>query len=142
MLENRGDDRVPLNWAARLSIIRDIAKGMAFLHQSLPSHKVPHANLKSSNVLIHRDGQSYHSKLTDYGFLPLLPSRKSSERLAVGRMVVNNDWSTDILDEEILDSREGHGEMLKLTEIALQCTDMAPEKRPGMSEVLGRIEEI
>ncbi|KAG5247138.1 inactive receptor kinase [Salix suchowensis] len=192
--ENRGDDRVPLNWAARLSIIRDMAKGMAFLHQSLPSHKVPHANLKSSNVLIHRDRQSYHSKLTNYGFLPLLPSRKSSERLAVGRspefcqgkklthkadvycfgiillevitgkipietspagteekvddlsdwvrMVVNNDWSTDILDEEILDSREGHGEMLKLTEIALQCTDMAPEKRPGMSEVLRRIEEI
>ncbi|KAJ6707243.1 LEUCINE-RICH REPEAT RECEPTOR-LIKE PROTEIN KINASE PXC1 [Salix viminalis] len=192
--ENRGDDRVPLNWAARLSIIRDMAKGMAFLHQSLPSQKVPHANLKSSNVLIHRDRQSYHSKLTNYGFLPLLPSRKSSERLAVGRspefcqgkklthkadvycfgiillevitgkipvetspagteekvddlsdwvrMVVNNDWSTDILDEEILDSREGHGEMLKLTEIALQCTDMAPEKRPGMSEVLRRIEEI
>ncbi|KAF9683741.1 hypothetical protein SADUNF_Sadunf04G0045900 [Salix dunnii] len=192
--ENRGDDRVPLNWAARLSIIRDIAKGMAFLHQSLPSHKVPHANLKSSNVLIHRDRQAYHSKLTNYGFLPLLPSRKSSERLAVGRspefcqgkklthkadvycfgiillevitgkipretspagneekvddlsdwvrMVVNNDWSTDILDVEILASREGHSEMLKLTEIALQCTVMEPEKRPRMSEVLGRIEEI
>jgi hypothetical protein len=126
--------------------------------------------------------------------LPLLPSRKLSERLAVGRspefcqgkklthkadvycfgiillevitgkipggtspegnyekaddlsdwvrMVVNNDWSTDILDVEILASREGHNEMMKLTEIALQCTDMAPEKRPKMSEVLIRIEEI
>ncbi|CAK7338647.1 unnamed protein product [Dovyalis caffra] len=194
VLENRGVGRIPLNWAARLSIIKDIAKGMAFLHQSLPSHKVPHANLKSSNVLIHRDRQSYHSKLTNYGFLPLLPSRKSSEKLAVGwspefckrkklthkadvycfgiillevitgkipgetspagndekeddlsdwvRMVVNNDWSTDILDVEILASREGHNEMLKLTDIALQCTDVAPEKRPKMSEVLRTIEEI
>ncbi|KAL9381595.1 hypothetical protein Peur_027252 [Populus x canadensis] len=192
--ENRGVGRIPLNWAARFSIIKDIAKGMAFLHQSLPSHKVPHANLKSSNVLIHRDRHSYHSKLTNYGFLPLLPSRKLSERLAVGRspefcqgkklthkadvycfgiillevitgkipggtspegnyekaddlsdwvrMVVNNDWSTDILDVEILASREGHNEMMKLTEIALQCTDMVPEKRPKMSEVLIRIEEI
>uniref|UniRef100_A0A3N7ES22 Protein kinase domain-containing protein n=1 Tax=Populus trichocarpa TaxID=3694 RepID=A0A3N7ES22_POPTR len=192
--ENREAGRVPLNWAARLSIIKDIAKGMAFLHQSLPSHKVPHANLKSSNVLIHRDRQSYHSKLTNYSFLPLLPSRKSSERLAIGRspefcqgkklthkadvycfgiillevitgkipeetspagneekvddlsewvrMVVNNDWSTDILDVEILASSAGHNEMLKLTEIALQCTDMEPEKRPKMSEVLRRIEEI
>ncbi|KAJ6935826.1 hypothetical protein NC652_010761 [Populus alba x Populus x berolinensis] len=192
--ENREAGRVPLNWAARLSIIKDIAKGMAFLHQSLPSHKVPHANLKSSNVLIHRDRQSYHSKLTNYSFLPLLPSRKSSERLAIGRspkfcqgkklthkadvycfgiillevitgkvpeetspagneekvddlsewvrMVVNNDWSTDILDVEILASSAGHDEMLKLTEIALQCTDMEPEKRPKMSEVLRRIEEI
>ncbi|KAF2291655.1 hypothetical protein GH714_027907 [Hevea brasiliensis] len=75
--ENRGVGRVPLNWAARLSIIKDIAKGLQFLHRSLPSHKVPHANLKSSNVLIHQDGQSYHSKLTNYGYLPLLPSRKS-----------------------------------------------------------------
>ncbi|XP_024455049.2 probable inactive receptor kinase At2g26730 isoform X1 [Populus trichocarpa] len=192
--ENREAGRVPLNWAARLSIIKDIAKGMAFLHQSLPSHKAPHANLKSSNVLIHRDRQSYHSKLTNYSFLPLLPSRKSSERLAIGRspefcqgkklthkadvycfgiillevitgkipeetspagneekvddlsewvrMVVNNDWSTDILDVEILASSAGHNEMLKLTEIALQCTDMEPEKRPKMSEVLRRIEEI
>ncbi|XP_011035435.1 PREDICTED: probable inactive receptor kinase At2g26730 isoform X2 [Populus euphratica] len=192
--ENREAGRIPLNWAARLSIIKDIAKGMAFLHQSLPSHKVPHANLKSSNVLIHRDRQSYHSKLTNYSFLPLLPSRKSSGRLAIGRspefcqgkklthkadvycfgiillevitgkipeetspagneekvddlsewvrMVVNNDWSTDILDVEILASSAGHNEMLKLTEIALQCTDMEPEKRPKMSEVLRRIEEI
>ncbi|XP_011046105.1 PREDICTED: probable inactive receptor kinase At2g26730 [Populus euphratica] len=189
--ENRGVGRIPLNWAARFSIIKDIANGMAFLHQSLPSHKVPHANLKSSNVLIRRDRHSYHSKLTNYGFLPLLPSRKLSERLAVGRspefcqgkklthkadvycfgiiilevitgkipggtspeenyekisdwvrMLVNNDWSTDILDVEILASREGHNEMMKLTEIALQCTDMAPEKRPKMSEVLIRIEEI
>ncbi|KAJ6684041.1 hypothetical protein OIU85_007709 [Salix viminalis] len=166
--ETRGVGRIPLNWAARFSIIKDIAKGMAFLHQSLPSHKVPHANLKSSNVLIHRDRQSYHSKLTNYGFLPLLPTRKLSKRLAAEvitgkipggtsrersddktddlsdwvRMVVNSDRSTEILDVEILASREGHNEMLKLTEIALQCADMAPEKRPKMSEVLTRIEEI
>ncbi|KAF2312550.1 hypothetical protein GH714_035038 [Hevea brasiliensis] len=192
-VRNRGVGRVPLNWAARLSIIKDIAKGLAFLHRSLPSHKVPHANLKSSNVLIHQDGQSYRSKLTDYGFLPLLPSRKLSESLAISRSpefsqrkklthktdvycfgiillevitgripgevsprddeivedlsdwvrtVVNNDWSADILDVEILPAREGHDEMLKLTEMALQCTDVTPETRPKMSEILGRIEDI
>ncbi|XP_059626270.1 probable leucine-rich repeat receptor-like protein kinase At1g68400 [Cornus florida] len=194
--ENRGVGRVPLNWVTRLSIIKDIAKGLNFLHQSLPSHKVPHANLKSSNVLImKRDNQNYQSKLTDFGFLPLLPSRRSSQKLAVGkvpefsqgkklthkadvycfgiivlevitgkipgqisggienklviddlsdwvRTVVNNDWSTDILDMEILGAKEGHDEMLKLTEIALECTDMAPERRPKMSEVLRRIEDI
>ncbi|KAK9278882.1 hypothetical protein L1049_028462 [Liquidambar formosana] len=179
--------RVPLNWTIRLSIIKDIAKGLAFLHQSLPFHKVPHANLKSSNVLIHHNSQNYHSKLTDFGFLPLLPSRKSFEKLAIGRSpefsqgkklthkadvysfgiillevitgripgeisrgndettddlsdwvrtVVNNDWSTDILDVEILAATEGHDEMLKLTEIALECTDTMPEKRPKMSEAL------
>ena len=58
------------------------------------------------------------------------------------RMVVNTDWSTDILDAEIVAATEGHNEMLKLTEIALECTDVAPETRPKMSEVLQRIEDI
>lgn len=194
VVENRGVGRVALNWEARMCVIRDIAKGLAFLHQSLPSNKVPHGNLKSSNVLIQQD--NYHSKLSDFGFLPLLPCRKHSEMLAVAkspefirgkklsnkadvycfgiilleiitgripgeisddeistttgggdlsdwvRMVVSSDWSTDILDVEILAATEGHDDMLKLTEIALECTDLIPEKRPKMTQVLQRIQEI
>ncbi|XP_063946813.1 probable leucine-rich repeat receptor-like protein kinase At1g68400 [Daucus carota subsp. sativus] len=199
--ENRGVGRIPLNWRTRFLIIKDTAKGLNFLHQSLPSQKVPHGNLKSSNVLITQqdDDQNvtYQSKLSDFGFLPLLPSKKSSECLAIAKcpefaetkklthkadvycfgiilleiitgkipgeitsgfqgedsssinnlsdwvkMVVKNDWSPDILDMEILSSKEGHEEMLKLTELALHCTDLAPESRPNMSQVLQIIEEI
>lgn len=182
-----------MNWETRLSIIRDIAKGLSFLHKSLPSHKVPHANLKSSNVLIFHNGQHYKSKLTDFGFLTLLPTQDSSAILAVGkspeysqgkmlthkadvycfgiiilevitgriagessiennettkslhdwvRTAVNNDWYTDIFDAEMLVAEDGEDEMLKLIKIALQCTDVVPEKRPEMTEVLMRIEEI
>ncbi|XP_019171439.1 PREDICTED: probable leucine-rich repeat receptor-like protein kinase At1g68400 [Ipomoea nil] len=196
--DNRGIGRVPINWEVRLSIVKDIAKGLAYLHHSLPSHKAPHGNIASSNVLIqHRDGshrQAYQPKLADYGLLPLLPSRESSARLAVARSpefcqgkklsgkadvycfgivllevitgkspgalaspgnaagdgdltdwvkaVVNNDWSTDILDLEILADKEGYDEMLKLTDLALQCTDTQPERRPTMGQVLRRIEVI
>ncbi|OMP08374.1 hypothetical protein COLO4_06536 [Corchorus olitorius] len=187
--ENRGTGRVAMNWSARLCIIKDVAKAMNFLHQHLPSQKVPHANLKSSNVVIYRQSQNYHSKITDFGYFPLLPSRRSAERLAIGRspefsqgkklthktdvycfgillleiitgripgdeisgendlsewvrVVVNNDWSTDILDVEIASAREEHDDMLKLTELALECTDEAPEKRPKMSKVFARIQEI
>ncbi|CAL0332634.1 unnamed protein product [Lupinus luteus] len=155
VLEGRGIGRITLDWSTRLSIIKDIAKGLDFLHNSMSSHKVPHANIKSSNVLIHQDNQGYHSKLTDYGFLPLLPSKLHAEKLAISeieettndlsswvRNVVSNDWSTDILDLEILAEKEGHDAMLKLTELALACTDMTPEKRPKMSAVLRRIEEL
>ncbi|XP_077247192.1 putative leucine-rich repeat receptor-like protein kinase At1g68400 [Tasmannia lanceolata] len=191
--ENRGAGRVPLNWSKRLSIIKGIANGLAYLHQSLPSHKVPHANLKSSNVIIQQRSRNYHPKLTDFGFLPLLPSGKTILKLAAGkspeasqgkklthkadvycfgillleiitgripgefspatedrtndlsqwvRSAINQDWSTDILDLEIVAAKDGHEEMLKLTEIALECTALEPEKRPKMTEVLKKIEEI
>lgn len=193
MPENREPGRVPLAWDKRLSIIKDIAKGLSFLHQSLSSQKVPHANLKSSNVLLSRSNQNCCAKLADFGFFPLLSPRKSSENLAVGRTpelsqgkklthksdiycfgiiilelmtgripgettdddqelasdlsewvktTVHGEWSTDILDVEIFAAKEGHDDMLKLTEIALECTDLVPERRPEASELLRRIEEI
>ncbi|KAF9604193.1 hypothetical protein IFM89_003939 [Coptis chinensis] len=194
--EKRGSGgRVALNWSTRLSIVKGVAKGLAYLHESLPSHKVPHANLKSSNILIrpNSNNNNHQIYLTDFGFLPLLPSRKAaSEKLSVGRApefsqgkkltykadvycfgivlleiitgrqvpperngdttiedlaqwvrsVINDDWSTDILDAEILAASETHDEMLKLAEIALDCTSVEPEKRPKMNQVLRRIQSI
>lgn len=200
--------------------MKGIAEGLNHLHHHSPlaSQRVPHANLKSSNILIHhhKPQNDYQPKLTDFGFLPLLSSRKSSAKLAVSRapesfpssssgggsyqgggatfgrgkitskadvycfgivlleiitgripgkvspggegggkeedvfgdlsdwvrMVVNSDWTTDILAAEVRSAKEGHEEMLRLTRIALECTDMAPERRPRMSEVVRRIEEI
>ncbi|KAG9442019.1 hypothetical protein H6P81_017873 [Aristolochia fimbriata] len=231
----RGAGRVRLDWSARVSIVKDIAKGLAYLHQSLASsHKVPHANLKSSNVLVSRrqeeEGEYYcRAMLTDFGFQPLLlmnSSRKSSlssssssscsiEKLAmvrcpeviasqqqrsgsknmtklicnhkvdvycfgilllevltgrippgaefsplileqvpssahqsdysewVGEVVKQDEWSTDVLDLEILQfAKEAHGEMLELTQLAHRCTNTIPEQRPEMSQVVRRIEEI
>lgn len=191
---------MPLDWNARLSIIKDMAKALEFLHQCLDSEGATHGNLKSCNVLIQRlDDGNFRIKLTDYGFLPLVTPQK----LAVGktpeflsrkkptnkadvycfgiilleiitgkvpcpltgsgsssssassdqgqgeydlsswvRAAVNNDWSTDILDVEILREKEGYDEMLKLTNIALECTDMVPERRPGMSQVSSMIRDM
>ncbi|KAI3672452.1 hypothetical protein L6452_38540 [Arctium lappa] len=147
---------------------------------------VAHGNLKSSNVLIYFAGETVQAKLTNFGYLPLLQSRKSLERLAIGkcpefvegkkwthkadvycfgvlllevitgkvprdnhedlsdwvRGVVNADWSMDIFDLEILPDKDGHEDMLKLAELALECTDIAPDKRPKMTQVLIRLEEI
>lgn len=185
-----------LDWNTRVSIIKDIAKGMEMLHHSLASQRVPHGNLKSSNVLIQREQNSIRVKLTDYGFLPLVPTHKlsvvrtpefgdgkkltskadvycfgilvleivtgrvpilstpssssSSQSIASTsrdlsgwvRAAVSNDWSTDILDVEILGEKEGYDDMLKLTEIALECTDELPERRPKMSQVFSRVQAI
>lgn len=185
-----------MDWNSRLSIIKEIANCLNFLHQTFPTQKVPHGNLKSTNVLVVRNGHNnLRAKLSDYGLLPLLTSRRSTQRLAVARTpeffegrrltlkadvycfgiillevitgkipgdnskggssnkwlddlsdwvrsVVDNDWSTDVLDVEIVSAREEHNDMLRLTEIALECTDVVPERRPRMSDVVRKIQDM
>ncbi|GJS76858.1 probable leucine-rich repeat receptor-like protein kinase [Tanacetum coccineum] len=182
--ESRGIGRIPLNWTTRVEMMKDVAKGLIFLHESLSSQKVPHGNLKSTNILINFSGETAHAKLTDFGYFPLLASQKS--KLAIGkcpeimdgkkpthksdvycfgvlllevitrkvpgdnhedlsdwvRGVVNTDWSMDIFDLEILAEKEGHEEMLKMAKLALECTDIVPERRPKMTQILIRLEEI
>ncbi|KAF1886532.1 hypothetical protein Lal_00045765 [Lupinus albus] len=161
VLEGRGIGRINLDWSTRVAIIKDIAKGLNFFHHSLSSQKVPHGNLKSSNVLIsYDDNHGYHSKLTDYGFLPLLQTKKVAAKLAISKSpefvqgkklthktdvycfgIIVLEIITRKVPGQILE-KEGHDAMLKLTELALECTDMVSKKRPKMSAVLRRIEEI
>lgn len=166
--------------------MKGVAKGLIFLHRSLSSQKTPHGNLKSSNVLVSFTGEPTNVKLTDFGYIPLLPSQKS--KLAIGkcpeivngkkpthksdvycfgvlllevitgkvpgdennnedisdwvRGVLNTDWSMDIFDLEILADKDGHEDMFKIAELALECTDVLPERRPKMTQILIRLEEI
>ncbi|KAG6513757.1 probable leucine-rich repeat receptor-like protein kinase At1g68400 [Zingiber officinale] len=184
--DNRGEARIVLKWAARLNIVKGISRGLAYLHESTPFHKILHANLKSSNVLIdhNEEGKEYNSRLTDYGFYSILPSTQIHS-LAVGKVPefsqgmkladkadvycfglillevvtgrfpgdeedlpgwvrsnVTNGRPTDILDMEIASEKERYPDILKLTQIALDCLEIDPERRPVMNEVVKRTEEI
>lgn len=176
--ENRGR----LGWNARVGIIKEVAKGMEFLHAH-GSLRVPHGNLKSSNVMviIQRD-DTIQVKLTEYGLLGVImgdklsvgttpefgdgkkvtrkadvycfgilvleimtgkaPSPSQRDLSGWVRAAVTNDWSTDVLDVEILGEKDGYDDMLKLTEIALECTDDMPERRPTMTQVLTMLQDI
>uniref|UniRef100_A0A8B9JHB6 Guanylate cyclase n=1 Tax=Astyanax mexicanus TaxID=7994 RepID=A0A8B9JHB6_ASTMX len=54
-------ESITLDWMFRYSLINDIVKGMAFLHNSVI---VSHGNLKSSNCLV---DSRFVLKITDYG---------------------------------------------------------------------------
>lgn len=64
-----GPGRVPLNWDSRLKVARGVARGMAHLHTHLKSQKIPHGNLKSTNILIE---EGMVPKVADFGMAPLL----------------------------------------------------------------------
>eukprot|EP00249_Psilotum_nudum_P001355 c13801_g1_i2 orf=408-2543(-) len=68
---NRGPGRTPLDWTTRLKIALGAARGLAFLHQECGSHKMPHGNLKSSNILLDKDGNAC---ISDFGLIMMANS--------------------------------------------------------------------
>ncbi|XP_072226722.1 atrial natriuretic peptide receptor 1 isoform X1 [Leuresthes tenuis] len=61
-------DSITLDWMFRYSLIHDIVKGMAFLHNSVI---ISHGNLKSSNCVV---DSRFVLKITDYGLQSLRTS--------------------------------------------------------------------
>ncbi|XP_057852575.2 probable inactive receptor kinase At2g26730 [Cryptomeria japonica] len=59
-----------LKWDTRLSIIRGVASGLAFMHREFESQgSIPHGNLKPSNVILRENLEPY---IADYGFNSLV----------------------------------------------------------------------
>ncbi|KAF3452007.1 hypothetical protein FNV43_RR08103 [Rhamnella rubrinervis] len=75
---DRGPSHLELNWPNRVKIVQGIAKGLAFLHAEFASSKLPHGNLKSSNVLL---GPDYEPLISDFGFSTLINSANLSHSL-------------------------------------------------------------
>ncbi|XP_047940362.1 pollen receptor-like kinase 1 [Salvia hispanica] len=104
--------RKVLDWPARLSITKGIARGLLYLHNDLPSLTAAHGHLKSSNVILDSEQTPL---LTDYGLVPIVNqehaeqhmiSYKSPEYKHTGRITKKTDvWSLGILILEILTGR-------------------------------------
>lgn len=76
---NNGPDRTPLEWPARLSIAQGVAMGLTYLHRERDPNKIPHGNIKSSNVLM---GKNFEVCISDFGLAPLMPSHIAAQRMA------------------------------------------------------------
>ncbi|KAL2629609.1 hypothetical protein R1flu_014295 [Riccia fluitans] len=76
---NRGPGRTPLDWVTRLKIALGAARGLAYLHQECGSQKIPHGNIKSSNILLDKN---YNACIADYGLALLMTSSAATTRMA------------------------------------------------------------
>ncbi|KAL3839745.1 hypothetical protein ACJIZ3_024336 [Penstemon smallii] len=66
---NRGPGRIPLDWTTRISIILGAARGLTRIHEEYASSRIPHGNVKSSNVLLDKNGIAC---ISDFGMSLLL----------------------------------------------------------------------
>ncbi|KAF5725265.1 leucine-rich repeat receptor-like protein kinase [Tripterygium wilfordii] len=75
--ENRGPGRIPLDWTTRISLVLGAARGLARIHEEYGG-KIPHGNVKSSNVLLDKNGVAL---ISDFGLSLLLNPAHAIARL-------------------------------------------------------------
>ncbi|KAK9723884.1 hypothetical protein RND81_05G032000 [Saponaria officinalis] len=66
---NRGPGRISLDWTTRISLVLGAARGLARVHAEYSSSKIPHGNVKSTNVLLDKNGVAC---IADFGLSLLL----------------------------------------------------------------------
>lgn len=75
---NRGPGRIPLDWTTRISLVLGAARGLAKIHEEYSASKIPHGNVKSSNVLLDKNGVAC---ISDFGLSLLLNPAHAIARL-------------------------------------------------------------
>lgn len=56
--------------------------------------------------------------------------------------VVPEEWTTEVFDLELLRNQNVEEDMVKLLQLAIDCTAQYPDKRPSLSEMTTRIKEL
>ncbi|XP_021650462.2 G-type lectin S-receptor-like serine/threonine-protein kinase SD2-5 [Hevea brasiliensis] len=88
-----------LDWQIRKTIILDIAKGLAYLHEDC-RQKIVHLDIKPQNILLDAD---LHAKISDFGLSKLI-DRNQSQVLTTIRGTVGYlapEWFSSIITEKV-----------------------------------------
>ncbi|KAL0462838.1 UNVERIFIED_CONTAM: Pollen receptor-like kinase [Sesamum latifolium] len=142
-----------LSWAKRLKIIKGVAKGLAYLHAELPSLTVPHAHLKSSNVLL---DNNFNPLLMDYTLVPvvnpgqvhqILVAYKSPEYTKTGRTFKKTDvWCLGVLILETLTGKfviaQGYGQGQNGADLIAWINAIVQEASSNSAQVFDKEMEI
>ena len=68
----------PLDWTSRVTLLLGAARGLACIHREYRDSTIPHGNIKSTNVLLDKNGAAC---VTDFGLALLLSPAHAIARL-------------------------------------------------------------
>ncbi|KAL0356501.1 UNVERIFIED_CONTAM: putative serine/threonine-protein kinase PIX13 [Sesamum calycinum] len=150
----------PLPWDIRLKILIGAARGLAFLHAV--DAKVVYRDFKTSNILL---DESYHAKLSDFGLakswpmpgcshdnaemltgLPALDVRRPSAKQNLVEWIkpyLGKMSKLKMVMDLGLEGRYPTRCALQIGQLALNCLEVEPKKRPSAQEIaetLGRMD--
>jgi len=58
------------------------------------------------------------------------------------RSVVKEEWTSEVFDTELLRHPGAEEEMVEMLQLAMDCSEPAPDQRPAMPEIVARIEAL
>ncbi|KAF0898118.1 hypothetical protein E2562_001774 [Oryza meyeriana var. granulata] len=142
--EGKGIKKAVVHWAARLKLVKGVARALQYLYDELPMLTVPHGHLKSSNILL---DDRFEPLLTDYALVPvmnqshsaqLMVAFRSPERKQFGRSSKKSDvWCLGILILEILTGRPPSYEATKPQPAAATDQLQQPPPPPSENDLVG-----
>ncbi|MEE9572016.1 MAG: cadherin-like domain-containing protein [Candidatus Neomarinimicrobiota bacterium] len=83
---------IKLSWHQIWGISKDVILGLVFLHKN----NIMHRDIKSGNVLIHKEGDQLHAKLTDFG----LSKQQTTEETATCAMGTYKWMAPELITSE------------------------------------------
>ncbi|KAL0400637.1 UNVERIFIED_CONTAM: putative inactive receptor kinase [Sesamum latifolium] len=155
----RGSGRKPLDWEARLKFAVGAARGLAHIHKQ-DGGKFLHGNIRTSNIFLN---EQRYGRVSDVGLATLLSPTMlvvmrtagycAPEVMDIKKISQASDvYSFGVVLLELIsgkmpihttdDGKHDYEAMLQLLQIAMDCVDSVPKRRPKMADVLTELEAI
>lgn len=111
----------PFDWPMQYRIATDIAYGLLYLHHE----NIEHRDIKSANVLLTKDGETYRAKLSDFG-LSKAKDAASSSISSSGGVVGTTPW----MAPELFEEKGSHTKKSDIYSFGLTLWEIVSRKRP------------